>query len=134
MPAINFKQRYGEAILAGTKTQTIRAPRKDHRPTASKGQIVALYTGMRTKSCRKLMDVLCTNTSQIVIDNDPYRIIVNGTPVKDEDAFVKADGFDGFLDFVEFFDKTHGLPFHGTLIEWEQTSVYELDKEPKSDG
>lgn len=117
MPAINFKQRYAAAILDGSKCQTIRAPRVDHRPHAQPGDRLALYTGMRTKGCRKLMDAVCVSRQQIVITETPA-IIVDGTPVRDEDGFARADGFDNFADFLDFFDNTYGLPFEGTLIKW----------------
>jgi len=124
MPAINFMQRYAPAILEGTKCQTIRKPRADNRPHATIGAKLFLYTGMRTKSCRKLFETICTNTSQIVITDAPCRIIVNGQEVKEEDAFARADGFSSVSDLFDFFEETHGLPFHGTLIEWKpQTSV-----------
>ena len=119
MPVINFRQRFADAILSGRKRQTIRAPRGDHRPHAIIGGPLALYIGMRTKSCRKLMDAVCTNRRQIVITSDPYRVIVNGKPIEDVDDFAVADGFEGSADFYEFFAKVHGLPFEGWLIEWE---------------
>ena len=118
MPALNFKKEFAAAVERGEKRQTIRAPRRDGRPSATIGARLMLYTGMRTKSCRKLMDAVCTNTSQIVITSNPYRIIVNGVEVDDDEAFARADGFDNVMDFYDFFDTTHGLPFEGALIEW----------------
>jgi len=128
MPAINFLQRYAPAILVGTKHQTIRKPRADHRPHATIGAKLFLYTGMRSKSCKKLFETVCTNTSQIVIDNDPYRVIVNGVEVQDEDRFAQADGFPSVAELFDFFEETHGLPFHGTLIEWEPPTSVEREK------
>jgi hypothetical protein len=119
MPAINFKQRYGSAIKQGLKRQTIRAPRRDGRPTATIGATLYLYTGMRTKSCKKLMEAICVKTSQIVITDD-FRIIVNGTQIKNEDRFAFADGFKDRYEFFDFFSETYGLPFEGSLIEWRK--------------
>ena len=28
------------------------------------------------------------------------------------------DGFDSFAEMLEWFEKTHGLPFEGQLIQW----------------
>lgn len=121
MPAINFMKRYAAAIEAGTKTQTIRKPRKDGRAHCQAGDTVSLYTGMRTRSCRKLKDVTCLETAQLVITEAPEQIFVNGSRVTDEAAFVKADGFNSIADFYDFFAGAHGLPFHGTLITWTDT-------------
>lgn len=41
--------------MSGEKRQTIRANRKDGRDP-KQGQPLMLYTGMRTKSCVKLID------------------------------------------------------------------------------
>lgn len=118
MPAINFKKEFAVAVEHGLKHQTIRAPRRDGRPTATIGATLFLYTGMRSNSCRKLAEAVCTNTSQIVITENPYRVIVNGAEVVDDEAFAVADGFDSAMEFYDFFDDVHGLPFEGVLIEW----------------
>ena len=51
MVAYSFKKQFGPPILAGTKAQTIRADRKRH---VRSGELVQLYTGMRTRQCRRL--------------------------------------------------------------------------------
>lgn len=119
MPALNFKKQFADAVERGEKRQTIRARRRDHRPSGTVGKSLTLYTGLRSKNCRKLMDAVCTANRQLVITNDPPQIFINGVRVEDEDGFARADGFDCRCDLYDFFEETHGLPFHGSLIEWE---------------
>lgn len=54
MVAYNFQAQFADAVHRGFKRQTIRAPRKHGHVQA--GAPVQLYTGMRTRGCRKLID------------------------------------------------------------------------------
>jgi len=67
MPALNFQARFADAVERGDKTQTIRAPRK--RPFKV-GDNLYLYTGMRTKWCRKLLDAVCIGVDPIRIERN----------------------------------------------------------------
>lgn len=125
MPALNFQKQFASAVERGEKCQAIRAPRRDGRPTATIGSTVYLYTGMRTKGCRKLGEGTVTRTEQFVINEDRL-IIVGGEPIRsgrEEDKFARADGFENAYQMCEWFRETHDLPFHGTLIEWKRTAV-----------
>ena len=66
MVAFNFKAQFADAVERGVKRQTIRAIRKDGR-VPHIGSALQLYTGMRTKNCRKLKDAVCTNVWPITI-------------------------------------------------------------------
>lgn len=95
MVAYSFKQRFAVAIREGWKTQTIRAGRARH---ARPGEMLQLFTGMRTAHCKKICeDVRCTEVMAIVISFDDEaeidRITTDGVPVRDVDAFAVADGF-----------------------------------------
>lgn len=121
MPAISFQKQFADAVEAGDKLQTIRASRRDGKPTATVGQTLYLYTGMRTKSCRKLGEAICTCTAQFVI-TEGRDMIIDGTPIRSmgsEDRFAENDGFANAGAMVDWFEEIHGLPFHGTLIEWD---------------
>ncbi len=121
MPALNFQKRFAPAVQNGSKRQTIRGPRVDGRPSATKGCRLYLYTGMRTKGCRKLGEAVCTSTSQLVITVE-HAILINGRPLRTaaaEDAFAQRDGFDCAEELLNWFVETHGLPFKGSLIEWQ---------------
>lgn len=74
-----------------------------------------------------LREVVCTRVSEIWIIN--WGVAVNGRwlPTSwgtqridvEEDQLARADGFASIDDMLDWFHKTHGLPFEGVLIEWE---------------
>lgn len=129
MPLLNYKKEFAPLVKSGEKPHTIRAFRK--RPFKT-GDRLYHYVGLRTKSCRKLLESNCISADTIFIDIDgTVRIYpTDGGSIKILDdlkqisALARADGFRGknvleiFTRFVSFFDKTHGLPFIGQLIKW----------------
>lgn len=129
MPALNFQKQFADAVERGEKRQTIRAIRKDKRLPAKRGAVIALYTGMRTRGCRRLGYAMCENVRPIKI-TEGVVFCDDGwirTPEQLE-AFARADGFMDWADMLAWFKKTHGLPFSGHLIEWKPpTSVNETD-------
>lgn len=118
MVAYNFQARFAPLVQAGVKTQTIRAVGK--RRHARAGEKLQLYTAMRTKQCRKLLDAVCSLVCPVDIeargfnvwDYDFRRSILNA------DDFARRDGFDDYAAMVAFFESAHGLPFTGLLISW----------------
>ena len=123
MVAYSFKSQFTEDVESGKKKQTIRAERKRH---AHPGEPVQLYTGMRTKKCRKLVDPdpICTAVRDIEIASiygfaDVRVAGVNLVGAERLTAFARADGFDSIDEFIAFFKKEHGLPFRGVLVEWD---------------
>ena len=54
----NFQARFAEAVEQGRKLQTIRAARKDGK-VAKIGEVLHLYTGLRSKGARKLREARC---------------------------------------------------------------------------
>ncbi|MEG2173451.1 MAG: ASCH domain-containing protein [Desulfovibrionaceae bacterium] len=120
MSAYNFQARFASLVESGVKRQTIRATGK--RRHARLGEPVQLYTGMRTRFCRKLIkpDPICIQTQSIemVEFNSVVLIFINGELVQDAEALAVADGFYTFVDFINFFRRVHSFPFHGVLIRW----------------
>lgn len=123
MVAYNFKSQFAEAVESGQKRQTIRANGK--RKHAHPGDALQLYTGQRTKACRKLVDTTCVSSEPITIDSkdDGYGLSImigEKGPLDDHqiDSLAKADGFENEAAMHLFFGATHGLPFKGTLIRW----------------
>jgi len=116
VPALNFQKRFAPMVESGEKSQTIRATRK--RPF-KEGDTLYLYTGMRTKVCRKLGEVVCTGAVKFYLSDRCVQ--VNGqsllTPAG-RDEFAWADGFTDMEDMAQWFEETHGLPFYGQLIKW----------------
>lgn len=135
MVAYSFNKRFIEPILVGLgekrlhdvapKRQTIRAVGK--RRHARPGETIQLYTGMRTKQCRKIGEARC-------VENIPVRITVpkyGAVPLNiqiGEDAsfyvtndFANYDGFESESDMHAFWRKEHGPgDFFGVLIKWER--------------
>ena len=74
---------------------------------------------MRTKSCRKLKTAVCESASPVTItENGDVVIGCNWIGFYQEDKLARDDGFNNFQEFLDFFRKTHGLPFYGFLIRW----------------
>lgn len=131
MVAYSFKARFADNIREGFKTQTIRAGRARH---ARPGEMLQLFTGMRTAHCKKICeDVRCTAVMSIVIsfddEADIERITTDQVPVRDLDAFARADGFTDASDMALFWCKEHGWlagkNFHGVVIEWAPPRMQE---------
>jgi hypothetical protein len=128
MPAFNFRPEFAEAVEWGYKRQTIRADRRDGRPHCKRGDTLKLYTGMRTKSCRLLGTATVTRLARVRIE--PTCMYLDGrllfATLHDRDGpqtdneFAEADGFSSFMDMSDWFAKTHGLPFEGTVIYWDE--------------
>jgi len=118
MPALNFKKEFTAHIYSGKKHQTIRATRK--RPIKV-GDKLYLYTGMRTKKCKKIGDVVCTKAESIVIDRRTGIIIdqkfYSLLSAKVE-RLAKADGFKNKYDFLNFFISDKNPHFEGQIIYW----------------
>lgn len=115
------------------KRQTIRANRSDGRPVARVGETLHLYTGLRTKKARKLGEVVCRRAVRFRISRNIGEWVMSRAPGDDtlmvgwryeayslasEHRIARADGFDSRQALLAFFDRVHGLPFNGWLIQW----------------
>ncbi len=134
MVAYSFAPQFVESVSTLRKRQTVRGSRKRH---ARPGEPIQLYSGMRTKHCRKLVapDPICRSVSHILIDIDAHAhfvitaIAVDGVHLSDDEieAFAVADGFGGALadGFARqrmgvFWLRHHAWAlFEGVVIRWE---------------
>lgn len=114
MVAYNFQARFADAVACGDKVQTIRKRRASGH--AKPGDAVQLYTGMRTKQCRKLADATCVLSTYCAIREDS--VTLGNHPRVDLDAFAEWDGFESFDDMKSWFREVYGLPFIGQLVRW----------------
>lgn len=120
MPALNFKAQFAPSVESGQKRCTIRVRRKY---PIKVGDRLYLYTGMRTKQCRKLSETIC-KTAQDIRIKSPTIVWLNRwgawglLPDEEIHALAHADGFETVTEFVSFFRETYGLPFEGQLIKW----------------
>jgi len=117
MPAINFSAEFADRVQSGEKQQTIRRLRK--RPIKA-GDTLILYTGQRTKACRKLGEAACDRVFPVVIGRksmgwrgyslNPYSMTAN--------FLAQNDGFESYAAMADWFDNRYGLPFEGVVIQW----------------
>lgn len=118
MVAYNFKAQFADDVASGKKWQTIRRNRR-----AKVGDPLQLYTGMRTKGCRKLRDAVCTAVYEVTIKSRGYYLAVrlNGEllPTEQVRELALADGFESLSAFADFFAEQYGLPFCGYLTRWD---------------
>ncbi len=124
MVAYNFQERFVRAIELGQKRQTIRRDRPLYGRHARLGDVLQLYTGMRTGRCRLIRDdVFCTSVMPCHIEFGPDGLITEiragGMQVRFLKEFASGDGFNSLADMSRFFVDAYGAgPFEGVLIEW----------------
>ena len=126
MVAFSFKKQHAAAVESGDKTQTMRkGPQR-----AKVGDRLQLYTGQRTKACRKLGEAVCIaaipvrfNPTFFALDNEPLDYDLR-------EVMAIADGFKNWQKLVEFFfpvywsetDPTNA-DFVGYLYKWRLDNV-----------
>lgn len=121
MPAYDFQEQFVPMILDGSKPHTIRRRRKN--PTKP-GDRLTLYTGMRTKRCRKIMDAECASVIPVKIYPQSGRVVLDGRMLSLNDTlhFAVRDGFANHMDFFEFFRRypLEVLENEMEVIYWRQ--------------
>lgn len=125
MVAYSFKARFAPLIASGDKRHTLRNDRKRH---AQVGEELQLYTGMRTRSCKKLGTGTCVAVLRLRLDFEHRRVeyLESGhaiTTPDDTDAFAVSDGFSGWKDMAAFWAKEHPTltVWEGVMIQWGET-------------
>lgn len=115
MPAFNFQQRFAPLVESGRKPSTIRSTMR-----CKIGDTVQLYTGQRTKQCRKLGEGVCIGLAEITISEDDFWKIEGsiGDWLR-QSRLHEQEGFMNVNEFVDFFRQRYGLPFKGYLHVWE---------------
>lgn len=126
MVAYSFNKGFAAPILAGTKRQTIRLPRKRH---ARRGEELQLFTGMRTKHCQLIGRATCTGVHDVRLDFVAPSVTLDGVlSLIDPTAlneFAERDGFscpeEPWRFMRRWWWEVHpGIDiFNGVLIRWE---------------
>lgn len=124
MVAYSFKKRFGPPILAGTKAQTIRAERAGKARHVRPGEMVQLFTGMRTRQCRRLGEARCLQVLPIKMDLVVGYVVAGERwirEIRELHAFARQDGFEDWWELVAFWVAEHpGVDlFEGVLIRWQ---------------
>ncbi len=114
MVALNFQNQFAADVAAGRKTQTIRRSAR-----VSAGQNIQLYTGQRTKACRKLGDAVCIDCTYIGMTARGITLGDKSRFPSNTDDFARADGFPDFAAMWKWFrDRYDTNSFTGHIIRW----------------
>ena len=121
MTAISFSV-FKDKIISGKKRQTIRKVRKN---PIREGMDLELYWWQRSPNNEFLGKTTCLKVTEITIhrnhidylDSRGYKSRISS--VYGLLNFALNDGFSNWDELVTFFVDTHGLPFTGSLIEWD---------------
>jgi hypothetical protein len=115
--AINFSPQFAEAVAAGLKTQTIRQSAR-----AKAGQALQLYTGQRTKACRKLADAVCIDCTYVGLRASGVTLGDTKRFPGDIDDFARQDGFEDYAAMWKWFSERYETnSFTGHIIRWSLT-------------
>lgn len=141
MPAYNFQRQFVSMILDGSKPHTIRRRRK--YPTKV-GDVLMLFTGMRTKSCSQFAEAKCSNIIPVIIypiekgiaiydpkskhphlDNEGWRVMETW----EESRLAKRDGFNSRDEFYAFFERYKcDVLDDFEIIFWDPKMLIDLTK------
>lgn len=116
MVLLSFNAIHVDAVASGQKRRTIRKTVR-----AKPGDRLQLYTGIRTKHCRKLVDPdpVCLGVEPVEIYANFVRIGGQMLTGEQLHRFALDDGFTNFGAMVSFFTRLHGrLPFTGFMHRW----------------
>jgi hypothetical protein len=147
MPSLSFQQQFVPGIYAmlskdyasrtkvKPKTTTIRAMRK--RPF-KKGDRLFLFSGLRTKQCKRLGEAICKKIEMIGIEEAAsglFIVTVNGEMITEEEinCLARHDGFKTGAEMIKWFCKHHRFPYSGQIITMSNTydRKYYLHKKTK---
>ncbi|HEX3856538.1 MAG TPA: hypothetical protein VHY30_04490 [Verrucomicrobiae bacterium] len=110
MPQVGFKKQFVPKVMTEEKPFTLRALRKDGRDTKA-GQTLYMFTGLRTKQCRKFAEKPCRFAVTVNLSWRSILIPTIGslkTPALLE-SFSRLDGFESYAAFCEFHKITEGM-------------------------
>ena len=119
MPALSFQKQFVAMIEDGSKWHTIRRKRKKN--PIKVGDVLYLYTGMRTKLCWLVKEVVCASVVPVVIYPKLGRVVLDGKMLSLDDTlrFAVRDGFANQMDFFKFFER-----YPAEVLEREMEVIY----------
>jgi len=116
-----FKPQFAPLVQAGTKLQTVR-PTPKRMPKVGDNISLRCWTGKPYRSKQLvLMESIITRVDTFSLDTFPT-LRINDLGLKSRracDEFARADGFADYLALLDWFRLTHGLPFEGIVIHWQ---------------
>ena len=123
---LNFKRQFAEDVESGRKPTTFRLFSRRRPPRI--GETLHLYTGARTKQCRRLGRGQCIALTRLLIDMQASQVLAFGEPygnrlLRDDEvlALASGDGFSSPAAFFAFFRQTYRprTAVLGWLVRWE---------------
>lgn len=127
MVAFNFSPEFVADIEAGRKTQTIRQTSR-----AAAGQAIQLYTGQRTKQCRKLGDAICIDSTYVGLTTTGVTLGDTSRFPGNRDDFARADGFADYAAMWKWFSERYETnSFTGYITRWRLTTPALLPQDGK---
>lgn len=119
MVAFNFSPQFVADVESGRKTQTIRQTSR-----AKAGDAIQLYTGQRTKDCRKLGDAVCIDSMYIGMTASGISLGDASRFPRDQDDFARADGFADYAAMWKWFSERYRTnSFTGYITRWRLTTL-----------
>lgn len=116
MVALNFSPEFADDVESGRKKQTIR-----QNARVKPGQLIQLYTGQRTKVCRKLGEAICLDVTYVGLTERGITLGDVRRFPRDRDEFARLDGFPNYTAMWDWFrDRYETESFTGFVIRWER--------------
>ena len=121
MHTLSFHAGFVDKIKRGEKCQTVRAERK--RPIVA-GDKLRLFTGMRTKNCQFIKDVICTSVQPVYFSLFMVNtLFIDGRFIDraGTEEFARKDGFESPQQMFDYFSKSKKkgeTGFSGIVIRW----------------
>jgi hypothetical protein len=116
-----FKPQFVPMVEAGTKCQTVR-PWPKRVPHVGDSLSLRTWTGKPYRSKQRVLrEAVVSNVRHIYITDtgwvwlDDMRIKLRS----EFESFARADGFENPEQMLAWFRLTHGLPFDGIVIYWQ---------------
>jgi len=112
---LQFKKRFVEKVLNGSKLNTIRANKGSRWKV---GSIIHFWQGSpRNPSAEPYQFGLGKVTKILPIKINPKAniVLLDGKQVKDLESFARADGFESWAEMFKFFP----VNFSGSIIYWD---------------
>lgn len=117
MVAINCDPQFAAAVASGKRTHAI-----SQSVLAKPGQALQLYTGQRTKACRKLVDAVCADCTYLALTARGVTLGDVSRFPRDMDAFARFDGFDDYDAMWRWFSERYMTnSFTGHIIRWRSS-------------
>ena len=120
-----FQPRFARLVEAGTKLHTVRATPK-RMPKVGDRISLREWTGKPYRSKQRvLLESTITKLQKIEIVENGWTWLddVRMKTLRDCNDFAHADGFVGYSEMLAWFRDTHGLPFAGIVIHWQNAEV-----------